>query len=68
MTCALPTFATVNGGPAEIIVHGVSGYHIDPYQGDKAAELLVSFFEKSKEDPTQWEKISQGGLQRIYEK
>ncbi|KAH7655337.1 sucrose synthase protein [Dioscorea alata] len=68
MTCALPTFATVNGGPAEIIVHGVSGYHIDPYQGDKAAELLVSFFEKCKEDPTQWEKISQGGLQRIYEK
>lgn len=68
MTCGLPTFATSNGGPAEIIVHGVSGFHIDPYQGDKASELLVNFFEKCKEDPTQWEKISQGGLQRIYEK
>jgi len=68
MTCGLPTFATVHGGPAEIIVHGVSGFHIDPYQGDKAAEQLVSFFDKCTEDPTHWEKISQGGLQRIYDK
>lgn len=68
MTCALPTFATAYGGPAEIIVHGVSGFHIDPYQGDKAAETLVDFFEKSKQDPSHWDKISQGGLQRIYEK
>ncbi|XP_010939862.1 sucrose synthase 1 [Elaeis guineensis] len=68
MTCGLPTFATCHGGPAEIIVHGVSGFHIDPYQGDKAAELLVNFFEKCNEDPTYWNKISQGGLQRIEEK
>ncbi|KAG1366377.1 sucrose synthase 1 [Cocos nucifera] len=68
MTCGLPTFATCHGGPAEIIVHGVSGFHIDPYQGDKAAELLVNFFEKCKEDPAYWSKISQGGLQRIEEK
>ncbi|XP_008783137.2 sucrose synthase 1-like isoform X2 [Phoenix dactylifera] len=68
MTCGLPTFATCHGGPAEIIVHGVSGFHIDPYQGDKAAELLVDFFEKCKEDPSHWNKISQGGLQRIKEK
>ncbi|KAK6944914.1 Sucrose synthase [Dillenia turbinata] len=68
MTCGLPTFATLHGGPAEIIVHGKSGFHIDPYHGDQAAELLVDFFEKCKKDPTQWDKISQGGLQRIYEK
>ncbi|XP_038990267.1 sucrose synthase 2 isoform X2 [Phoenix dactylifera] len=68
MTCGLPTFATCHGGPAEIIVHGVSGFHIDPYQGDKASELLVNFFEKCKEDPTYWTKISLGGLQRIEEK
>jgi hypothetical protein len=30
----LPTFATAHGGPSEIIVHGRSGYHIDPYHGD----------------------------------
>ncbi|KAG6467459.1 sucrose synthase 1-like [Zingiber officinale] len=68
MTCGLPTFATAYGGPAEIIVHGVSGFHIDPYQGDKASEILIEFFEKSKDDATHWEKISRGGLQRIYEK
>nr|CAB3500559.1 unnamed protein product [Digitaria exilis] len=68
MTCGLPTFATAYGGPAEIIVHGVSGYHIDPYQGDKASALLVDFFEKCKEDSSHWTKISQGGLQRIEEK
>nr|KYP41201.1 Sucrose synthase [Cajanus cajan] len=68
MTCGLPTFATCNGGPAEIIVHGKSGYHIDPHHGDRAAELLVEFFEKSKADPSHWDKISQGGLKRIHEK
>ncbi|GLT74232.1 hypothetical protein SLA2020_460400 [Shorea laevis] len=68
MTCGLPTFATCKGGPAEIIVHGKSGYHIDPYHGDQAAEILVDFFEKCKKDPTFWDKISQGGLKRIEEK
>ncbi|KAJ4959491.1 hypothetical protein NE237_026602 [Protea cynaroides] len=68
MTCGLPTFATLHGGPAEIIVHGKSGFHIDPYQGDQAADLLVNFFEKCKEDPMHWDKISQAGLQRIKEK
>lgn len=68
MTCGLPTFATLHGGPGEIIVDGVSGFHIDPYNGDKVADILVKFFEKSKADPQHWEKISQAGLQRIYDK
>ncbi|KAI4379592.1 hypothetical protein MLD38_005870 [Melastoma candidum] len=68
MTCGLPTFATCKGGPAEIIVHGKSGYHIDPYHGEQAAQILVEFFEKSKADPTHWEKISEGAMQRIQEK
>ncbi|XP_021716118.1 sucrose synthase-like [Chenopodium quinoa] len=68
MTSGLPTFATCNGGPAEIITHGKSGFHIDPYQGGKAAELIVDFFEKCKVDPTHWELISKGGLERIQEK
>ncbi|XP_021861655.2 sucrose synthase [Spinacia oleracea] len=68
MTSGLPTFATCNGGPAEIIVHGKSGFHIDPYQGDKAAQLIVDFFDKCKVDPTHWELISKGGLERIQDK
>ncbi|KAA8523368.1 hypothetical protein F0562_009791 [Nyssa sinensis] len=68
MTCGLPTFATCHGGPAEIIVHGKSGFHIDPYHGDQVAELLVNFFDKCKKDPSHWDAISQGGLKRIQEK
>ncbi|GAV70964.1 Glycos_transf_1 domain-containing protein/Sucrose_synth domain-containing protein [Cephalotus follicularis] len=68
MTCGLPTFATCHGGPAEIIVHGKSGFHIDPYHGDQAAEIIVDFFEKCKKDSSHWDKVSQAGLQRIEEK
>ncbi|XP_020102417.1 sucrose synthase 4 [Ananas comosus] len=68
MTCGLPTFATCHGGPAEIIEHGVSGFHIDPYHPDQAAAVMVEFFEQSKKDPSNWIKISEGGLKRIYER
>lgn len=68
MTCGLPTFATCHGGPAEIIEHGVSGFHIDPYHPDQAAELMADFFVKCKENPSHWKKISDGGLKRIYER
>lgn len=68
MTCGLPTFATCHGGPAEIIEHGVSGFNIDPYHPDQAAALMADFFQRSKEDPSHWHKISDGGLQRIYER
>ena len=42
MNCGLPTFVTNQGGPAEIIVDGVSGYHIDPNNGvNQATRLLI---------------------------
>lgn len=66
MTSGLPTFATSHGGPAEIIEHGISGYHIDPYYPDEAAEQIVAFFEKCKNEPGLWNKVSEAGLQRIY--
>lgn len=68
MTCGLPTFATCNGGPAEIIEHGISGFHIDPYHPDQMAELLIDFFEKCHKEPAHWDNISGGGLRRIYER
>ncbi|KAL5785164.1 hypothetical protein ACOSQ2_007556 [Xanthoceras sorbifolium] len=68
MTCGLPTFATCHGGPAEIIEHGVSGFHIDPYRPDQVAALLIDFFEKCVKDPSCWNSISDGGLKRIYER
>lgn len=68
MTCGLPTFATCHGGPAEIIEHGVSGFHIDPYHPDQVAAVLIDFFEKSSNNPSYWNNISDGGLKRIYER
>eukprot|EP01025_Chloroclados_australasicus_P065541 TRINITY_DN8929_c0_g1_i6.p1 TRINITY_DN8929_c0_g1~~TRINITY_DN8929_c0_g1_i6.p1 ORF type:complete len:844 (+),score=43.44 TRINITY_DN8929_c0_g1_i6:188-2719(+) len=65
MTCGLPVFATCYGGPAEIVIDGLSGYHIDPYHGAQAAELMADFFESCQKDDGHWHKFSQGALQRI---
>nr|GMD60926.1 sucrose synthase 2-like [Ipomoea batatas] len=35
-----------HGGPMEIIEDGISGFHIDPYHPDEAAELMANFFSK----------------------
>ncbi|OEL21919.1 Sucrose synthase 6 [Dichanthelium oligosanthes] len=67
MNCGLPTFATNQGGPAEIIVNEVSGFHINPLDGKEASNKIADFFQKCKEDPMYWNKMSTAGLQRIYE-
>lgn len=67
MNCGLPTFATNQGGPAEIIVGGVSGFHIDPNNGDESSNKIANFFQKCKEDPEYWNRISLEGLKRINE-
>lgn len=67
VNCGLPNFVANQGGPIEIIVDGVSGYHIDPNNGDKVSNKMANFFEKCKEDPENWNKISTDGLRRIYE-
>ncbi|KAK8916352.1 Sucrose synthase 4 [Platanthera zijinensis] len=68
MTCGLPTFATCHGGPAEIIEHGISGFHIDPYHQDQATALMAEFFERCREEPGYWDEISNAGLQRIFQR
>jgi sucrose synthase len=68
MSSGLPTFATCYGGPLEIIEHGISGFHIDPNQGEKAAELLADFMEKVVNDPNEWKRVSNGALKRIEER
>ncbi|XP_057808312.1 sucrose synthase 7-like [Salvia miltiorrhiza] len=67
MNCGLPTFATNQGGPAEIIVDGVSGFHIDPNNGAESSNKIADFFQKCKEDPEIWNRVSLQGLQRIHE-
>lgn len=66
MTCGLPTFATNRGGPAEIIKHKRSGFHIDPFHGDKNADLIAQFFEDCAKDRSVWKRISDGAMERIF--
>jgi sucrose synthase len=65
MSSGLPTFATLFGGPMEIIEDGVSGFHVDPNEGEHAAQRLLDFFRRCSDDPGEWERISQGALQRV---
>ncbi len=65
MASGLPTFATMYGGPLEIIVDGVSGFHIDPNHGDRAADRMADFFERCAADEAYWEKIAGGAVQRV---
>ncbi|KAM0046447.1 putative sucrose synthase [Helianthus debilis subsp. tardiflorus] len=67
MNCGLPTFATNQGGPAEIVVDRVSGFHINPNNGDESSNKIADFFTKCKVDAEYWDRMSQAGLQRIYE-
>lgn len=68
MSCGLPTFATKYGGPLEIIEHGVSGFHIDPNHGTKAADLMADFLKKCRKDRIEWLNISRGGMQRVEDR
>ncbi len=65
MASGLPTFATLYGGPLEIIENGVSGFHIDPNHGSRAAEHMVEFFDRCAAEPGYWDKISVGAVQRV---
>ncbi|MBF0369578.1 MAG: sucrose synthase [Magnetococcales bacterium] len=65
MSTGLPTFATCNGGPKEVIVAGESGYHVDPADGAASADLIADFLERCQGDPSEWQRISQGALERV---
>jgi len=65
MASGLPTFATRYGGPLEIIVNGVSGFHLDPNYGDAASDILLSFFTRCAAEKEYWRKIADGGLARV---
>ncbi|MBK8481693.1 MAG: sucrose synthase [Proteobacteria bacterium] len=65
MSCGLPTFATCHGGPREIIEDGSSGFHLDPAQGEQAAERMAEFFERCRDDPARWTMVSRAALERV---
>jgi sucrose synthase len=65
MASGLPTFATQYGGPLEIIVNTVSGFHINPNHADNAAIRLADFFEQCAMAPQHWENISRAAIARV---
>ena len=42
-----------------------NSFHIDPYHGAAAAELMADFFERTASEPAYWDKISDAALARI---
>jgi sucrose synthase len=68
MGSGLPTFATHFGGPMEIIEDGVSGFHIDPNHGARAAQRMADFFARCREDPETWTRISRAALATVNER
>ncbi len=65
MRSGLPVFATMYGGPLEIIQDQVSGFHIDPINGKEATEKILSFIRKFKANPHEWERISKKAIERV---
>ncbi len=68
MSSGLPTFATRYGGPLEIIQDGISGFHLDPTQGAACSRKMLEFFRRCAEEPSHWERLSKGGIQRVEER
>ncbi len=65
MRSGLPVFATLYGGPLEIIKDQVSGFHIDPINGKETTEKIIKFLERCKKENNYWDKISQKAIQRV---
>ena len=65
MRSGLPVFATLYGGPLEIIQDQISGFHIDPINGAESSGKILDFILKCKKDPGYWEKISAKAIQRV---
>ena len=58
----------MHAGPAEIIVDKESGFHIDPFHGEQAADLMADFFEKVHDSEEHWQAVSDASLERIRTK
>jgi sucrose synthase len=65
MRSGLPVFATMYGGPLEIIQDTISGFHIDPINSKECIEKIVGFFEKCKKVPKYWDKVSEKAINRV---
>lgn len=65
MRSGLPTFATLYGGPLEIIENEKSGFLIDPIEEKESQKIILSFLEKCRKQPGYWDQISRNGINRV---
>ncbi|HCY76989.1 MAG TPA: sucrose synthase [Ignavibacteriales bacterium] len=65
MRSGLPTFATLYGGPLEIIENKKSGFLIDPIAEKESQKIILSFLEQCKKNPKYWNEISENGIKRV---
>lgn len=65
MRSGLPTFATLYGGPLEIIEDKKSGFLIDPIDEKDSQKIILSFLDRCKKEPGYWNQISENGIKRV---
>jgi sucrose synthase len=65
MRSGLPVFATMYGGPLEIIQEGKSGFHIDPINNIETTKKIHDFIKSYKKNPKVWERISAKAIERV---
>jgi sucrose synthase len=65
MHSGLPVFATMYGGPLEIIEDEVNGFHIDPVNAKETIKKILTFLEKTQKDKSIWERISRRAIKRV---
>src|SRR5690606_2830691 len=65
MRSGLPTFATLYGGPLEIIEDKKSGFLIDPIEEKQSQKIILTFLEQCKKKSGYWKEISENGIKRV---
>src|SRR5690606_35267728 len=65
MRSGLPVFATMYGGPLEIIQEGKSGFHIDPINNIETTNKILNFIKSYKKDKDKWDRISAKAIERV---
>ena len=65
MRSGLPVFATMYGGPLEIIQDGRSGYHIDPINNVETTKKILGFLKSCKKNSKVWDEISSKAIKRV---
>jgi sucrose synthase len=68
MISGVPVFVTRYGGPLEIVVNNVSGFHIDPVDEEESAQKILDFVRKVQDDEALWKKFSENAIKRVNER